>query len=120
MSLIFITHDMGTVAEIADRIIVMYGGRIVERGTAFDIFDRPQHPYTLGLINCLPDISARRERLTPIPGTISSLIDPPEGCIFYPRCERPAGLSAEENRRKLIFPESILSPAICLDSETSI
>ena len=87
MSIIFITHDLGTVAEIADRIIVMYGGRIAERGTAFDIFDQPKHPYTLGLINCLPDISHRRDRLTPIPGTISDLIDPPEGCIFYPRCE---------------------------------
>jgi oligopeptide/dipeptide ABC transporter ATP-binding protein len=88
MSIIFITHDLGTVAEIADRIVVMYGGRIIERGTAFDIFDHPRHPYTLGLINCLPDISARRDRLTPIPGTISSLIDSLPGCIFYPRCER--------------------------------
>jgi peptide/nickel transport system ATP-binding protein len=88
MSLIFITHDLGTVAEIADRIIVMYGGNVAERGTAFDIFDSPKHPYTLGLLNCLPDMNARRARLTPIPGTISDLIDPPEGCIFYPRCER--------------------------------
>jgi peptide/nickel transport system ATP-binding protein len=86
MSIIFITHDLGTVAEIADRIIVMYGGKIVERGTAFDIFDHPAHPYTRGLINCLPDITARRDRLTPIPGTISSLIDTPGGCIFCPRC----------------------------------
>lgn len=88
MSIIFITHDLGTVAEIADRIIVMYGGKIAERGSVFDIFDQPKHPYTLGLINCLPDIALRRERLTPIPGSISSLIDPPEGCIFFPRCER--------------------------------
>lgn len=88
MSLIFITHDLGTVAEIADRIIVMYGGRVAERGTVFDIFDSPLHPYTLGLLHCLPDMAARHERLTPIPGTISNLIDPPEGCIFYPRCER--------------------------------
>jgi oligopeptide/dipeptide ABC transporter ATP-binding protein len=88
MSLIFITHDLGTVAEIADRIIVMYGGRVAERGTVFDIFDSPRHPYTVGLLSCLPDMTARRERLTPIPGTISDLIDPPEGCIFYPRCER--------------------------------
>jgi oligopeptide/dipeptide ABC transporter ATP-binding protein len=87
MSIIFITHDLGTVAEIADRIIVMYGGKIVERGGAYDIFDRPAHPYTRGLINCLPDITARRDRLTPIPGTISSLIDTPPGCIFYPRCQ---------------------------------
>jgi peptide/nickel transport system ATP-binding protein len=88
MSLIFITHDLGTVAEIADRIMVMYGGRVAERGTAFDIFDHPKHPYTVGLLNCLPDITTRRDRLTPIPGSISNLIDPPQGCIFYPRCER--------------------------------
>ena len=86
MSILFITHDLGTVAGIADRIIVMYGGRIAEAGTSFDIFDRPKHPYTHGLINCLPDISTRRDRLTPIPGMIPSLIDSPEGCIFSPRC----------------------------------
>jgi oligopeptide/dipeptide ABC transporter ATP-binding protein len=88
MSIIFITHDLATVAEIADRIIVMYGGAIVERGNVFDIFDRPAHPYTLGLINCLPNISAPRGRLTPIPGSISSLINSPPGCIYYPRCDR--------------------------------
>jgi peptide/nickel transport system ATP-binding protein len=97
MSIIFITHDLGTVAEIADRIIVMYGGRIAERGTAFDIFDQPRHPYTLGLINCLPDINTRRDRLTPIPGTIPSLIDSPEGCIFYPRCERHMPICLQNN-----------------------
>jgi oligopeptide/dipeptide ABC transporter ATP-binding protein len=86
MSILFITHDMGTVASIADRIVVMYGGRVAEAGTAFDIFDQPKHPYTVGLLDCLPNVSERRERLTPIPGTIPSLIDPPPGCIFHPRC----------------------------------
>ncbi|MDP3879184.1 MAG: ABC transporter ATP-binding protein [Dehalococcoidales bacterium] len=88
MSILFITHDLGTVAEIADRVIVMYGGRLAEAGTAADIFDHPLHPYTLGLINCLPGIPGRRDRLTPIPGMIPSLIDPPEGCIFSPRCQQ--------------------------------
>ena len=88
MSILFITHDMGTVAGIADRIIVMYGGRIAEAGSVLDIFDWPKHPYTWGLLNCLPAISERREKLSPIPGVIPSLIDPPEGCIFYPRCPR--------------------------------
>ncbi|MFH1003241.1 MAG: ABC transporter ATP-binding protein, partial [Chloroflexota bacterium] len=86
MSVLFITHDLGTVAGMADRIIVMYGGRIAESGTALDIFDRPRHPYTRGLLNCLPGIPGQAERLTPIPGTIPSLIDPPAGCIFHPRC----------------------------------
>lgn len=87
MSILFITHDLGTVAGIADRIVVMYGGRLAEAGTTLDIFDHPKHPYTQGLLKCLPDISNRKDRLTPIPGMIPSLIDPPDGCIFYPRCE---------------------------------
>ncbi|HEX9976629.1 MAG TPA: ABC transporter ATP-binding protein [Dehalococcoidales bacterium] len=88
LSLLFITHDFGTVAGIADRVAVMYGGKIVESGTREDIFDRPGHPYTLGLLNCLPKIVTPRERLTPIPGTIPNLIAPPRGCIFQPRCGR--------------------------------
>ena len=88
MSILFITHDLGTVAGIADRIVVMYGGRVAEAGTTLDIFDHPRHPYTHGLLNCLPDIANKKDRLTPIPGTIPSLIDPADGCIFYPRCER--------------------------------
>ena len=96
MSIIFITHDFGAVAEVADRIVVMYGGRIAEAGGVLDIFDAPKHPYTVGLINCLPDISTTRDRLTPIPGTIPSLIDPPPGCIFYPRCERAMSICEEE------------------------
>ncbi len=88
MTILFITHDLGTVAGIADRIVVMYGGRVAESGTALDIFDQPGHPYTQGLISCLPSISARRDRLTPIPGMIANLIDPPRGCIFHPRCPR--------------------------------
>lgn len=86
MSILFITHDLGTVAGIADRIIVMYGGHIAEAGSVLDIFDRPKHPYTWGLLNCLPTIAEQREKLSPIPGMIPSLIDPPEGCIFYSRC----------------------------------
>ena len=88
MSILFITHDLGTVAGITDRIVVMYGGRVAETGTTFDIFDQPKHPYTQGLINCLPSLTSQKDRLTPIPGMIPSLIDPPGGCIFHPRCPR--------------------------------
>lgn len=102
MSILFITHDMGTVAGIADRIAVMYGGRIVEAGTTLDIFDQPKHPYTDGLLNCLPSISTRKDRLTPIPGMIPSLINPPEGCIFYPRCERRMTVCQEEKPKDVI------------------
>lgn len=88
MSLIFITHDLGVVAEIADRVVIMYGGRVAESGTVLDIFDSPGHPYTIGLLNCLPDLTKTRDRLTPIPGSIPDLIDSPETCIFRPRCPK--------------------------------
>ena len=84
MSMIFITHDLGVVAEMADRVLVMYGGRLAEAGSLLDIFDTPQHPYTQALMKCLPDIS--QDRLQPIPGTIPSLINPPDNCLFSPRC----------------------------------
>jgi len=103
MSILFITHDLGTVAGIADRIIVMYGGRIAEAGTVLDIFDQPKHPYTLGLINCLPTISTQRDRLTPIPGMIPSLINPPEGCIFEPRCERRMSICSQKRPDEVVL-----------------
>ena len=97
MSILFITHDMGTVAGIADRIVVMYGGKIAEVGTTFDIFDHPKHPYTQGLLTCLPSVSIQQERLTPIPGMIPSLIDPPSGCIFHPRCPQRMSICDQED-----------------------
>ena len=103
MSILFITHDLGTVAGIADRIVVMYGGRIAEAGTTLDIFDQPKHPYTIGLISCLPSISVQRDRLTPIPGTIPSLIDPANNCIFNPRCERRMPICTEVRPREVVI-----------------
>ena len=103
MSVLFITHDLGTVARIADRIVVMYGGRIAEAGTVFDIFDQPKHPYTIGLINCLPSISTRKDRLTPIPGMIPSLINPPEGCIFNLRCPRQMPICGQVRPEEVVI-----------------
>ena len=102
MSLLFITHDLGTVAGIADRIVVMYGGKIVEAGAMLDIFDQPRHPYTRGLLNCLPSISAKKGRLTQIPGMIPSLINPPQGCIFHPRCERRMPICQKDSPEKTV------------------
>ena len=102
MSILFITHDLGTVAGIADRIVVMYGGKIAEAGTMLDIFDQPMHPYTRGLLNCLPSISTRKDRLTQIPGMIPSLINPPAGCIFHPRCERRMPVCQQESPEEII------------------
>jgi oligopeptide transport system ATP-binding protein len=84
-SIIFITHDLGVVANVADRVAVMYGGKIVEIGTADEIFYNPQHPYTWGLISSMPDLETNDEELYSIPGTPPDLLDPPKGDAFAPR-----------------------------------
>src|SRR3954453_1529923 len=84
-SIIFITHDLGVVANVADRVAVMYGGKIVEIGTADEIFYNPQHPYTWGLISSMPDMDTHDEELFSIPGTPPDLLDPPKGDAFAPR-----------------------------------
>jgi peptide/nickel transport system ATP-binding protein len=86
-AVIIITHDLGVVAELADDILVMYAGRCIEYGTADDIFQQPQHPYTWGLLGSMPRMDRERsERLIPIKGTPPSLINVPPGCPFHPRC----------------------------------
>jgi peptide/nickel transport system ATP-binding protein len=86
-AVIFITHDLGVIAEIADEILVMYAGRVVEQGSARDVFYDPQMPYTWGLLGSIPRLDRPRvERLHTIEGTPPSLINPPEGCKFRPRC----------------------------------
>jgi peptide/nickel transport system ATP-binding protein len=96
-ALIIITHDLGVVAELADDILVMYGGKGIEYGSAREIFERPEHPYTWGLLGSMPRLDrTRSERLIPIPGTPPSLINLPSGCAFHPRCryaDRTNGLS---------------------------
>jgi oligopeptide transport system ATP-binding protein len=86
MGLILITHDLGVVAEVADRIAVMYSGRIVETGDVGEIFADPAHPYTEGLLRSIPHLDARTGRLDPIVGSPPSLGDIPPGCPFHPRC----------------------------------
>jgi oligopeptide/dipeptide ABC transporter ATP-binding protein len=83
---ILITHDLGIVAELCDRVLVMYGGRIVEEGDVHTIFAAPRHPYTIGLMNSLPKLTEDEEWLQPIPGQPPSLINRPSGCAFHPRC----------------------------------
>jgi peptide/nickel transport system ATP-binding protein len=88
MAVILITHDLGVVAEVADRINVMYAGRLVEEGSVDEIFYRSQHPYTLGLLNSIPRVDEKQgARLSTIPGQPPSLIHLPQGCAFNPRCE---------------------------------
>jgi peptide/nickel transport system ATP-binding protein len=86
-ALIVITHDLGVVAELADEILVMYGGKCAEQGAARTVFHEPQHPYTWGLLGSMPRMDRDvRTRLIPIRGTPPSLITPPPGCVFHPRC----------------------------------
>lgn len=86
MSIILITHDLGVVAETADRVIVMYAGKIVEEASTLDLFEAPQHPYTEGLLNSIPKIEERRERLHVISGMVPHPLLMPQGCRFNPRC----------------------------------
>ncbi|OIJ97257.1 peptide ABC transporter ATP-binding protein [Streptomyces sp. MUSC 14] len=86
-AIIFITHDLGVIADIADDVLVMYGGRCVERGTKKQVLSTPDHPYTLGLLNSMPSLEGPVDvPLSPIPGSPPSLLNPPSGCRFHPRC----------------------------------
>ena len=91
-SLMLITHDLAVVSEIADRINVMYCGRIVESGSARAVIDGSLHPYTLGLINSIPDLNREQGRFKTIPGIVPNMFDLPQGCRFSPRCERAQDL----------------------------
>ena len=88
---ILITHDLGLIAELADRVLVMYAGRVVELSGVYEIFNSPRHPYTVGLMNSLARLDADLEWLNPIPGQPPSLISPPPGCAFHPRCIQSQG-----------------------------
>lgn len=88
MSVIFITHDLGVVADVCDKVAVMYAGNLIETGNIDDIFYNPKHPYTWGLLKSVPKVNAdEHERLIPIEGNPVDLINPPKGCAFAPRCE---------------------------------
>jgi len=108
MGVILITHNLGIVAEVANRVYVMYAGKIVEEGTTEQIFYNPQHPYTKLLLRAVPDPTKRVEKLESIPGVVPSLINPPPGCRFQPRCpfaiikcasEEPPMIRVEDEHR---------------------
>jgi peptide/nickel transport system ATP-binding protein len=86
IGVILVTHDLGVVAETANAVMVMYAGRIMEYGPARQIFEQPQHPYTWGLLDSMPSIERRLTALVPIEGSPPSLLAPPSGCPFHPRC----------------------------------
>jgi len=96
MSMILITHDLGVVSEVAERVSVMYAGQIVEGSAVADLFDEPLHPYTQGLIRSLPQTQDSHTRLYTIPGSVPRLSAIPEGCRFHPRCERAMDICRRE------------------------
>jgi oligopeptide/dipeptide ABC transporter ATP-binding protein len=98
--ILFITHDLGVVAEIADRVVVIYSGYKVEEGPVREIFRNPRHPYTKGLLSCVPNIDDSNMVIRPIPGTMPNLTDVITGCRFHPRCPK-----AEDRCRNSIPPE---------------
>ena len=104
-SIIMITHDLGVIASMCSRILVMYGGTICEQGTAREIFYDPRHPYTWGLLNSIPRIHGDpRAKLIPIKGTPPDMLMPPEGCPFAPRCRYCMPVC-----REYMAPQSVLS-----------
>ncbi len=112
MATVFISHDLGAVSQVCERVCVMYAGRIVEEGTIGQLFSEPRHPYTRGLFDAIPRIDGPRNRLIPIPGTVPNPKNMPFGCAFEPRCghaskscghERPALSSMEDGRRLACF-----------------
>ena len=105
MAIIIVTHDLGVIADMCDEIIVMYGGRVCERGTAEDIFYRPHHEYTKGLLRSLPNVDKIGEKLIPIPGTPINLLNMPKGCAFCPRCENAMKICIEEVPQEMQMPD---------------
>jgi peptide/nickel transport system ATP-binding protein len=95
-SILLITHNLGMIAEMADRVAVMYAGNVVEYTDAQTLFAQPKHPYTVGLLNCYPDVDGPRKQLESIEGVVPDLINPPSGCRFHPRCKHAIPLCAEQ------------------------
>lgn len=105
MAIIMVTHDLGVIADMCDEIIVMYGGCVCERGTAEDIFYRPAHEYTKGLLASIPNVDRMGEKLTPIPGTPINLLNMPKGCAFCPRCENAMKICIEQVPPEMQMPD---------------
>ncbi|HKL75562.1 MAG TPA: ABC transporter ATP-binding protein [Halanaerobiales bacterium] len=95
-SIMLITHDLGVIAQMVERVLVFYAGQVVERAKISDLFNEPKHPYTEGLIRSIPRVGKKRKRLDTIPGIVPSPFDFPEGCRFEPRCEQSMDICAEK------------------------
>jgi len=113
MAIIMVTHDLGVIAELCDEIIVMYGGRICERGTADEIFYNPRHEYTKGLLRSIPDPARMKDRLVPISGTPINMLNLPKGCAFCPRCDAAMKICLEAVPEELTINENHKASCWC-------
>ncbi|WP_027307663.1 ABC transporter ATP-binding protein [Caloramator sp. ALD01] len=95
-SIMLITHDLGVVAEMADHVVVMYAGKVVEEANVYEIFKNPMHPYTLGLLESKPILNQDKDRLNSIPGQVPNPLNMPEGCYFHPRCSKAMDICRRE------------------------
>ena len=109
MAIIMVTHDLGVIASMCDEILVMYGGRVCERGTADDIFYRPAHEYTKGLLRSIPKADNMNEKLVPIGGTPIKLLQMPAGCAFCPRCDAAMKICLSEKPEELRISDTHLA-----------
>ena len=109
MAIIMVTHDLGVIASMCDEILVMYGGRVCERGTADDIFYRPAHEYTKGLLRSIPKADNMNEKLVPIGGTPINLLQMPAGCAFCPRCDAAMKICLSEKPEELRISDTHLA-----------
>jgi oligopeptide/dipeptide ABC transporter ATP-binding protein len=109
-AILLITHNLGVIAEMADRVAVMYAGNIVEYTDAQTLFEQPKHPYTVGLLNCYPVVDGPRKPLESIEGVVPDLINPPSGCRFHPRCKHAIPLCRErEPQLQPVAPGHLVS-----------
>lgn len=112
-AVIFITHDLGVVAEVADQVAVMYAGRVVEYGDVRDVFRDPRHPYTVGLMKSSPRVEGGSQRLTPIEGSPPSGTDIPAGCPFHPRCQLSDGRAICSTDRPPLYEVGVMHGSAC-------
>ena len=113
MAIIMVTHDLGVIAEMCDEIIVMYGGRICERGIADEIFYNPKHEYTKGLLRSIPNANNMNERLIPISGTPINMLNMPKGCAFCPRCDSAMKICLEQIPEEITINENHKASCWC-------
>ena len=106
MAIIMVTHDLGVIADMCDKIVVMYGGSICERGTADDIFYHAKHEYTKGLLRSIPNVNNSKERLIPISGTPINLLNMPKGCAFCSRCDKAMKICLEQKPEELSMSDT--------------